>query len=72
MTTSLLSPKYQIVIPKEIRKSMNLQPGQRLQVTEKEGKIEISPILTPDQLLGFLKGVTKQPFAREKHDRPIP
>jgi len=56
MTTSLLSPKYQIVIPKEIRKSMNLKPGQRLQLTEMDGKIEIRPILTPEQLIGFLKG----------------
>ena len=65
MTTSLLSPKYQIVIPKEIRKSMNLKPGQRLQLTEKDGKIEIRPILTPDQLIGFLKGEKPLEFDRE-------
>ena len=65
MTTSLLSPKYQIVIPKEIRKSMNLKPGQRLQLTEKDGKIEIRPILTPEQLIGFLKGKEPLEFERE-------
>ena len=65
MTTSLLSPKYQIVIPKEIRKSMNLKPGQRLQLTEKDGKIEIRPILTPDQLIGFLKGEQPLDFERD-------
>ena len=64
MTTSLLSPKFQIVIPKEIRKSLNLKPGQRLQLTEKDGKIEIRPILTPDQLIGFLKG--KKPLKLER------
>ena len=72
MTTSLLSPKYQIVIPKEIRKSMNLKPGQRLQLTEKDGKIEIRPILTPDQLIGFLKDKSHLEFEREKTDRPLP
>jgi len=56
MTTSLLSPKFQIVIPKEIRKSMNLKPGQRLQLKQVDGKIEVRPILTADQLIGFLKG----------------
>lgn len=71
MTTALLSPKYQIVIPKEIRKSMNLQPGQRLQVIEKEGKIELRPILTPDQLLGFLSDCAHIPFEREP-DRQLP
>ena len=66
MTTSLLSPKYQIVIPKEIRKSMNLKPGQRLQLTEMDGKIEIRPILTPEQLIGFLKGEKALEFEREQ------
>jgi len=65
MTTSLLSPKYQIVIPKEIRKSMNLKPGQRLQFTEVDGRIEIRPILTPRQLIGFLKGDKPLEFERE-------
>ena len=65
MTTALLSPKYQIVIPKEIRKSLNLQAGQRLQVVEKEGKIEIRPILTPEQLIGFLKGAEPLKFEKE-------
>ena len=72
MTTSLLSPKYQVVIPKEIRKTLNLKPGQRLNVIEKDGHIELRPILTPEQLIGFLKGKTKLPFEREKQDRPLP
>jgi AbrB family looped-hinge helix DNA binding protein len=72
MTTSLLSPKYQVVIPKEIRKALNLKPGQRLNVIEKDGHIELRPILTPEQLIGFLKGKTKLPFEREKQDRPLP
>ena len=71
MTTSTLSPKYQIVIPKEIRKSMNLQPGQRLQFAEKDGNIEIRPVLTPDQLVGFLSDCADIPFEREKTDREL-
>ena len=65
MTTALLSPKYQIVIPKQIRRSMNLQPGQRLQFVEKDGRIEIRPVLTPDQLIGFLKGDKPLEFERD-------
>ena len=72
MTTSLLSPKFQVVVPKEIRKSLDLKPGQRIQFIEKDGHIEIRPILTSDQLIGFLKGKTKSPFEREKQDRPLP
>jgi AbrB family looped-hinge helix DNA binding protein len=72
MTTSLLSPKFQVVIPKEIRKTLNLQPGQRLQVLEKDGKIELRPILSPDQLIGFLKDKAHIAFEREKTDRSLP
>jgi len=72
MTTSLISPKFQIVIPKEIRKSMNLKPGQRLELTEKNGKIEIRPILTTEQLIGFLKDKAHFGFEREKTDRSLP
>jgi len=65
MTTSLLSPKYQVVIPKEIRQTLGLKPGQRLQFVEKSGRIEIRPILTPDQLIGFLKGDKPVELERE-------
>lgn len=64
MTTSLLSPKYQIVIPKEVRQTLGLKPGQRLQVTAKDGYVELRPILTPEQLIGFLKGPEALEFER--------
>jgi len=70
MTTALLSPKYQIVIPKEIRRTLDLKPGQRLQFTAANGKIEIRPILTPNQLIGYLKG--KKPLVLEREpDRDL-
>lgn len=50
---------------------MKLQPGQRLELVEKEGKIEVRPILTPDQLIGFLKGNRPLEFDREKTDREL-
>jgi AbrB family looped-hinge helix DNA binding protein len=70
MTTSLLSPKFQIVIPKEVRQSLNLKPGQRLNVVEKDGHIELRPILTPEQLIGYLKGDSPLDFEREP-DRDV-
>jgi len=65
MTTSLLSPKYQVVIPKEIRKALDLKPGQRLNVIEKDGHIELRPILTPKQLIGYLKEDQPLEFERD-------
>lgn len=72
MTTSVLSDKYQVTIPAVIRKSMNLKPGQRFQITEVNGKIEIRPILTAMQLIGFLKDKAPLEFKREKSDRALP
>lgn len=65
MNSSILSPKYQIVIPREIRKKLALKPGQRIQFAEKNGHVEIRPILTPDQLIGFLKGAEPLTLERE-------
>jgi AbrB family looped-hinge helix DNA binding protein len=72
MTTSILSPEYQIVIPQEIRITLDLKPGQMLSVIEKDGQIEIRPIRPPDQLVGYLKDKTPLDFEREKSDRPLP
>jgi AbrB family looped-hinge helix DNA binding protein len=71
MTTALLSPKFQIVIPKEIRRKLALKPGQRISVTEKDGHIELTPVLTPEQIVGFLKSDKPLEFERER-DRELP
>lgn len=65
MTTSVLSPKYQIVIPKEVRRQLDLKPGQRLSVAEKDGRIELTPVLSPEQIVGFLKSDQPLVFERE-------
>ena len=70
MTTSTLSPKYQIVIPKEIRNLFHLKPGQCLQVSAKGTHIEVRPILDPDELIGMLKSDKPLEFERDA-DRDI-
>jgi AbrB family looped-hinge helix DNA binding protein len=65
MNISTLSPKFQIVIPKEIRKELDLKPGQRLQFRIHEDHIEIEPVLTGSELIGLLKGGTPLNFERE-------
>jgi AbrB family looped-hinge helix DNA binding protein len=65
MTKAVLSPKFQIVIPKEVRRKLGLKPGQQLAVTEKDGRIELTPVLTPAQIVGFLKSDKPLVFQRE-------
>jgi len=60
-----LSPKYQVVIPLPVRRKMRLRPGQRMQVVEYEGRIELIPDRDIADLRGFLKGINTD-FEREE------
>src|SRR5660398_191743 len=42
MQTVTVSPKYQVVIPKEIRDALRLRPGQKMRVIEYAGRIAVS------------------------------
>ena len=57
--------KYQVVIPKNVRKSLKLQPGQKIQVIEYAGRIELIPERDIKELRGFIKGINTE-FKREK------
>jgi len=64
MQTVTVSPKFQVVIPKDIREAMRLRPGQKLKVIEYEGRIELIPDRDISELKGFLKGINTE-FDRE-------
>jgi len=57
MKTVTVSPKFQIVIPRDVRESMDIQPGTKVQVIQYENRIELVPIKSPKALRGFLKGI---------------
>ena len=57
MTTVKISPKYQVVIPKEIRNKLKLKPGQRLQILELGDRIEFILQKNIKEARGFLKGM---------------
>ena len=65
MQTVTVSPKYQVVIPKSVRETLKLRPGQKMQVMEYEGRIEFIPEREIKELRGFLKGINTK-FDREK------
>ena len=52
-----VSPKYQIVIPREIRESMKIRPGEKMQVFECDGRIEVVRARTVKWLRGKCKGI---------------
>lgn len=57
MTTVTVSPKYQVVIPKEIREKLKLKPGQKLQIIYLCDRIEFILLKNIKEARGFLKGI---------------
>ena len=57
MTIVTVSPKYQIVIPKEIREFMGIVSGQKVQIISYQGRIEVIPLKPMNEMKGFLKGI---------------
>lgn len=68
MARSVVSTKYQIVIPKEVRAQVQLRTGQTVQVIAKNGVITLVPDRDLSALRGFLRGMETKNI-REKKDR---
>jgi len=60
-----LSPKYQLLVPKNIRKELKLQGGQKYQVITREGIISFVPDRPLKELKGLLKGMTAEGLREE-------
>lgn len=57
METVTVSPKFQVVIPKRVREKLAIRPGQKVQVILYEGRIELVPLKSAQEMRGFLKGM---------------
>ena len=68
MTQVVVSPKYQVVIPKEVRERLSLHKGQKMTVMAKGDIIIFMPSAPIKHYRGFLKGMNTQAI-REKKDR---
>ena len=68
MAKTRVSPKYQVVIPKEIREGLSLRPGQEMQVIRKGNVILLVPDRPMAAFRGILRGMATS-GCREKRDR---
>jgi AbrB family looped-hinge helix DNA binding protein len=68
MARSVVSTKFQVVIPKEVRQEIGLKSGQVLQIIAKGGVITMVPDQPISRMKGYLKGM-KVRSLREKTDR---
>lgn len=57
MQSATVSTKFQVVIPKKVRESLGIKPGQKVQVIPYEGRIELIPLEPMKKSRGFLKGI---------------
>lgn len=57
MESLTISPKFQVVIPKSIRNSLNLVAGQKIQAVLYDNRVELIPVLPMQSMRGFLKGI---------------
>lgn len=57
MQTVTISPKFQVVIPKDIRERLGLAPGQKVSAIAYEDRIELIPLRPVREMRGFLQGI---------------
>ena len=73
MIQTSVSTKYQVVIPRAIRKKIKVKPGQKLNIDTKGNKIILSPMqgkqawVWPDDYIKNLRGLWKNTKDIEKY-----
>jgi AbrB family looped-hinge helix DNA binding protein len=67
MTTVTVSEEFQVVIPKSVRESLAIRPGQKLEVIVHEGRAEFVPVREMEAMRGFLHGIdTRVPRDKDR------
>jgi len=57
METVTVSSDFQVEIPRAVRESLGIQPGQKIQVLLHNNRIEFIPVKSMSQMRGFLEGI---------------
>ena len=57
MTTVTVSTKYQVVIPEDVRKSMGVRPGEKFQVVNYDGRVQLIPLRKMRDMKGLFRGM---------------
>lgn len=57
METVTVSPKFQVVIPRDARRALGIMIGQKVQIIVYEGRLELVPVKPMKKMRGFAKGI---------------
>ena len=63
MNTVTVSPKFQVVIPLDVRRRMKLEPGAKLMVVEFNGGLRLVPLKPPSALRGIARGISAELYS---------
>lgn len=64
---AIVGKRFCIVVPKAVRKKLNLREGQRVIVRADEGKLVIEPL--PSEPLKVLERVIGEPYNERRDER---
>ncbi len=64
-----VSPKFQVVIPKQIREQLKIKPGQELFIYARDGNLHLEPPRSIKELRGMAKGMKWRDDYRDHTDR---
>jgi len=64
-----VSPKFQVVIPKAIRRELKIEPGQELVMYTLDGTLRLLPRRSVKELRGAAKGMRWKEDFRDNADR---
>jgi AbrB family looped-hinge helix DNA binding protein len=65
MEAVTISSKYQVVIPREVRKQFNLKPGQKLMFIPYNGTLRVVIVPPIKKARGMLKGLNTESIREE-------
>ena len=69
MQTVKVSPKFQVVIPKELRERLKLRPGQHLIIFEIDGQLRLEFPQKANSLRGLARGLRWKERDRDHDER---
>jgi len=57
MKTVTVSPKFQVVIPRDVRESLSIKAGEKMQIINYADRIELVRVKKIKSMRGFLKAI---------------
>ena len=68
MYATIISSKYQVVIPREVRKQFGLKPGQKIMFIPYQKSIRLVIVPPIKDALGMFKGMSDDNLREEKDE----